>query len=768
MPWPVWVAVTTPPPLPLTTSGSAYRMYRSILGAHTAILVSLATFSALPWIGRITVGTPSFGARAVIALVLLTAAATVFRRGERPWLLAMLCLTFVLATPVIGTDPVPNDSTVGMVLSAVGVMAARLLPLIRAMTLVAVLSGVHELTLRVLDLPATGLTLDATVLSLGTAAAAVGMVNAMQASAIATEAITADNRARELELVRAEAQLRASTTTRRVLHDDVLGTLHLISDGVAPAERIRRQCRVTVAAIRTVIASTTDADDDPVDRREQRGADGLPDSYAALVGDLQATSPLTLTVSVIGRPQKLPALSDAQRSALLRACAEGIRNAARHAKVGAVTLRISSDRVATRVEVLDRGAGLASTMRSGFGLKESVERPLAEVGGRSALLPRPDGGTALVLTVPRDQRVESRLHDAHGLTTDSLGSMRTLSRAVAIPLGTAWCVIAGHAVVQDPRLWTSLVVGLGWLLATAFVIRRSERGAPGTRWVVFIAVVTLVLQALGIALLPAGAMLDFRSWSIGMSALPLVVFVLSLPTSVACVVVLAHIGLVLVAPMLRPELTYGLVPWGSLNAVITCPVPSMVLGSLIRRQGRSLEEQHDREFALEHRRAAEEWQAAMTDLYFAHVRLEVLPWLESVADGALDPDSEEVRKQATLLAVAARDDLYAPGFFDDSLRADVAHFRSRGGAVELRAGLVPGGFERPVGHVLRGLLPVSDGRRIIVSPPSATEQHVRISVVPAPHVGDLERLRATGQSRFEADVDAFRAVLLVDDLPVSG
>jgi hypothetical protein len=194
----------------------------------------------------------------------------------------------------------------------------------------------------------------------------------------------------------------------------------------------------------------------------------------------------------------------------------------------------------------------------------------------------------------------------------------------------------------------------------------------------------------------------------------------------------------------------------------------MVLGSLIRRQGRALRLQQQREFALEHRRAEEEWQGAMTDLYFAHVRHEVLPWLDDVGSGARDPRTEETIAQARLLAVAARDDLYAPGFFDDDLRADVAHFRSRGGAVELRAGLVPGGFDRPVGRVLRGLLPVSAGRRIIVSPPVAPEQQVRIAVVPAPHTGDLERLRDAVSDGFAADVDAFRAVLLVDDLPVSG
>ncbi len=743
-------------------------MYRSILGAHASILVSLGLFTALPWVGTMSWTEPTALHRGAISVVLLGTAFDVFRRGERVAHLVILGATFLVLTPTLGTNPVPNDSTAGMTLSAVGIMAARLLPLINALGLVTVLSGVHAVTLGAFRLPEAGLSLDAAVLSLGTAAAAVGFVNAMQASAIDTELMAMVNQERELELARVEAELHARTISRRVLHDDVLGTLHFISDSQASASRTRAQCRSTIAAIRRVVGSAEEPTDDFGEHLERTDLD-LPPSIADLVDSLRATAPVPVTVSVVGRSQRLPSLPLDRSDVVLRALSEGVRNAARHGKVEEVTLRISADRRDVRFEVLDRGVGLTTPSAPGFGLLESVERPVSDVGGRAALMPRPGGGAVLVVTIPRGgHRTGGRLHHAHGLTTGGLGSVRTLSRTVAIPLGAAWCVIAVHSVTKTPGSWPHLAVGVAWLVLTVVIVRQAERGSPGAPWVAAVAVAAAAVQVIGIAVLPAGAMLDFRSWSIGMSALPLVVFVLSLPFSVALAVLTSHVLIVLGAAQLRPDLTLGLVPWGSLNAVITCPVPSMVLGSLIRRQGRTLGDQHERELALEHRRAAEEWQAAMTDLYFTHVRLEVLPWLEEIADGSRDPDDPETVTRARLFAVAARDDLYAPGFFDDALRADVAHFRSGGGAVELRAGLVPGGFDRPVGSVLRGLLPVSAGRRIIVSPPVAPERHVRISVVPAPHEGDLERLREGGDRSFESDVDAFRAVLLIDDLPVSG
>ena len=764
-PW--WTGALTPPPVPRATDGAAYRMYRSILGAIACLLASLGAFTALPLVGRLVWGDPTVPERMVIALVLVAVAVAVLLRGERPVQLVALVVTFLLATPQLGTYPVANDSTVGLLLSAVGVMAARLMPMSRALLLAAVLGVVHTVTLRVLDLPASGLGVEAMVLVIGSAAAAIGFVNAMQTSAIATERIAVANRERELEITRAEAEVLARTMSRRVLHDDVLGTLHLVSDGVAPPERIRLQCRATADAIRGVLVAPEDhggADTRVVD--DAYADDEVPESWADMVSGLRAQAPVVVVVEVHGRPQRLPPLPDDQRAALLRAAAEGVRNAARHGRVDEVTLRLAADRAEVRVEVLDRGAGPGPAPRKGFGLKESVERPLAKVGGRSALLARPGGGAVLVLAVPRDQ--SSVLHHAYGLTTSGLGPVRTLARAVAVPLGAAWCVIAVRSVVLHPSTWPSLVVGLGWLAVTAAIVRRIERGSPGPRWVAIMAAATLLLQAAGIALLPPGAMLDFRSWTIGMSAVPLVVLVLALPLPVGLTVVVAHALAVVAAPEVRPELTDGLFPWGSLNGIVTCLVPSLVLGTLIRRQGRALRQQRRRELALEQRRAVEEWHAATTDLFFSHVRREVLPWLDEIARSDRRPDTPETVATARLLAAAARDDLYAPGFFDDALRADVARFRSGGGAVELRSGLAAGGHQRPVGRLLRGLLPVAAGRRIIVSPPVAPAGQVRISVVPAPLDGDIEALREGAGAAFEADVDPYRAVLLVDDLPGSG
>lgn len=755
-------------------------MYRSIVGAVACLFASLGVFTALPLVGRLAWSDPTVAQRVSISVVLGVVAVLVLLRGERNGQLVLLVVTFVLATPALGTFPVANDSTVGMLLSAIGVLAARLQPMTRALALVAVLGAVHAATLAVWDLPPAGLSLDAMVLVVGTAAAAIGFVNAMQASAIETERVAASNRERERDLTRAEAELAARTMSRRILHDDVLGTLHLLSDSSAPPGRVRQQCRATVEAIRGVLASSSDLRDDSEGPEGSDGSDGsgrpgataadadpsLPESYAALVEALRAQSPVPVDVDVTGRPQRLPELRDEHRAVLLRAAAEGVRNAVRHGRADRVTVRLAADRTEVRVEVLDRGVGPGASPRKGFGLRESVERPLSQVGGRSALLERPDGGAALVLAIPRDPG--GALLHAYGLTTTGLGPVRGLARTVALPLGLAWSVVVVNNAVRHPGTWVSLVVAVGWLAVTAIIVRRIERGGPSPMWVALVTLATIAVQVLGLVLLPAGAMLDFRSWSIGMSAVPLVVLVLALPVPVGLPILLVHVLLVLVAPEVRPELTYGLFPWGSLNGIVTCPVPSLVLGTLIRRQGRSLRDLRRLERSLDQRRAAEAWRATMTDLYFTHVRDEVLPWLDEIARGDRAPDAPDTVARARLLAVAARDDLYAPGFFDDALRDDVARFRSEGGVVELRAGLHPGAYDRPLGQVLRALLAVSPGRRIIVTPPAADGRQVRISVVPAPEAPVIDAARAGAGPALRADVDPYRAVLLVDDLPGSG
>ena len=102
------------------------------------------------------------------------------------------------------------------------------------------------------------------------------------------------------------------------------------------------------------------------------------------------------------------------------------------------------------------------------------------------------------------------------------------------------------------------------------------------------------------------------------------------------------------------------------------------------------------------------------------------------------------------------------------MRQQVAAFRQASGIVELRAGLTPGASRRSVGRLIADLLPLSSGHRIIVSPPADTQTRVRISVVPAPAKEQLDLLGDRLDGSLHADVEDFRAVLLLNELPVSG
>lgn len=183
-----------------------------------------------------------------------------------------------------------------------------------------------------------------------------------------------------------------------------------------------------------------------------------------------------------------------------------------------------------------------------------------------------------------------------------------------------------------------------------------------------------------------GALLDYRSWSVGFSAAPLVLLVFFLPVPVGAVILVGQMLIVVLAAVLSPSLSDGNFPHGSVNAPVTGPLAALILGFLVRRTNRKAAIRTAQATSLEHAGLLEEARARAVAIYFEYSRDIVRPWLEAVAHGHLDPFSPVVRNGAHLLAVAARDDLYAPGFFDDALCRSVARFREAGGIVELRSG----------------------------------------------------------------------------------
>lgn len=91
---------------------------------------------------------------------------------------------------------------------------------------------------------------------------------------------------------------------------------------------------------------------------------------------------------------------------LLRCAQEALANVRKHSAAGTATLTLTANADATTLTISDDGAGFdPSKKSSGFGLTGLRER-LALVRGTLDVLPRPEGGTTLVATLPHTARAE--------------------------------------------------------------------------------------------------------------------------------------------------------------------------------------------------------------------------------------------------------------------------------------------------------------------------------------------------------------------------
>jgi signal transduction histidine kinase len=84
-------------------------------------------------------------------------------------------------------------------------------------------------------------------------------------------------------------------------------------------------------------------------------------------------------------------------AALRDACNEALTNAAKHAGVTRVDVRVDAVRERVRITIRDAGVGFDPATEAGFGTTESITRRLAEVGGRAEIERARDAGTTVVL-----------------------------------------------------------------------------------------------------------------------------------------------------------------------------------------------------------------------------------------------------------------------------------------------------------------------------------------------------------------------------------
>lgn len=461
---------------------------------------------------------------------------------------------------------------------------------------------------------------------------------------------------------------------------------------------------------------------------------------------------------------------------LSRLLGEALRNVARHSGTDSAELEVEGLPEHLVVRVVDHGRGLPVPLAEGFGMGRSIRGVAADLDAEVHLRDTPGGGATVEVRVPllarpaaappgpRDLRagLGARMVRTYDDTVSFSGGTISLVRAIAWPQGAVWAYLAARYSLRCPDPVPLLLLAAALAVLTALVARRLERRAPTTGWLAGTALALVAAEVVGLVLLPPGAMLDYRSWSVGSVAVPVMILCVFLPLWLGVLVALPHLLVVLAVASADPSLTLGRFPVGSSNAAASTAVLGMAVGLLLRRTTKQARADQDRLEAAESALLAREARSTIASLHLDHTLREVVPWLERVARGEVPVGDDATRSRARTLALEVRDDLYAPGLLRPAARDAVSGARGRGARIEIGAGLPTGPGTAPAGELLRVLAAQVDaGAKVTLSP--AGRGQARLVVVPPLEDPVLAGLRRTlaEDSVLSVDADAFRTVVVL-------
>ncbi|GAB3907087.1 hypothetical protein GCM10029964_104720 [Kibdelosporangium lantanae] len=184
------------------------------------------------------------------------------------------------------------------------------------------------------------------------------------------------------------AQERERVRHAETLRDELLAVLvNLATTDAVADEYVRQQLRAEVRWLKRFVAAGSPGPSGEV----------LADLRALLVEKERATG-----LRIRARwPDVQPVMADDRAEALLGATREALTNAAKHAGVTDVSVVVEVTADAVSVEVSDDGRGFdTSAPVAGVGIRESIQRRLAEAGGRSSVESAPHRGTRVYVRVP--------------------------------------------------------------------------------------------------------------------------------------------------------------------------------------------------------------------------------------------------------------------------------------------------------------------------------------------------------------------------------
>jgi signal transduction histidine kinase len=252
----------------------------------------------------------------------------------------------------------------------------------------------------------------------------------------------------------------AAERARRSIHDTALNTLEAVarSGTDIPVDRLRHRCAQDAEALRPLAFPVGQGA--PADLR---GLVNRATARAQSVG-LSCTSATT----VEGTP---PATVLA---AAMDAVGEAIVNAGKHSGATTVHLEVVAAADALQVDVIDEGVGFdpSRSGTEGFGVRDSLQARMTDVGGAAWVTTRPGSGTRVALRWPAADPVAAEPGLAPVDLNDAVRAMTAALIVLSVGLGLVALLMSWWSL---GRPWIALVVSGSLAAWSAYLLLRIRR-----------------------------------------------------------------------------------------------------------------------------------------------------------------------------------------------------------------------------------------------------------------------------------------------------
>jgi signal transduction histidine kinase len=609
----------------------------------------------------------SMAANLLLSALLLWQAAGALRRPPSQQHLYVLAaatgalLTVSRALAVPGSPFLVDDAYLMAVLAAVAwaVWSVRFVVLVPVL-LVVLATGVWA--------HGGDLAVEQTVVALATVACTSWAVRLIRAGARRADA---DAGALSRRMAAQDAALAAEEAERRaanMVHDDVLSVLRAVSVAGRPLPW-------------SLVVAKARGARDALARQGSRGGQGLADLGSALRRAGESAAELDVRYDIDG-DINVP-LSAVE--ALSAAAGEALRNVSAHAAVSSAMVAARGGQSGeVTVTVSDDGIGFdpARVGPASTGLRSSVQKRLADVGGRAEIMSAPGQGTSVVLTWNPPQSASASALDPLAWARRMAPSPKLIFAGFMLPILLSSLILLCLRW-QDMRWQAAAAAAFGGILGLALLSARHLSQVRMTRQVgVGLAAANMILAAVG-SLAVAPATTDaFAYWVAGDSGIVIaaVYFILG-----------PVFGLTALAVDLA-ALTAGLlatgrgIAAGGWVSMLTSPVIGAGLAAAMLAAFRNLSS-HTESQLTEYRERLRLQARAQAISHVDRTALENArrlagPVLSAVISSpARDPD---LQTAAALANATLRDELLAPGFLTAALAERVRAARAAGASITVK------------------------------------------------------------------------------------